>query len=308
MKTKYLINPFERIAGWPALLIGLCVMALTAVFGKINKVAFDGALDVHAGATFSFAASFAMQAVDLLALFLTMWLAGVCFSKTKVRAVDVAGTMALSRAPMLLLVILSFLPIVPAGLFDTPRLTVFGIVSIVLIIWMIALMYHAFSVSCRMKGTRGTVVFIGALLVAEAVSKCLFIFLLSSMFTNPEPPTSDAASDGNQTTAVVVADTAAIRRNATQITESFRQGDFDAVVVYLDDNMKKAVSANQLKTGWAQCAASLGAFEKFDWKNVKKGRKDKYEIMEIPCVFEKGKVTLRLIFNNDGTVGGLFIR
>jgi hypothetical protein len=51
---KFFINPFERIAGWQALFLGVVVMTLTAVVGKINLVAFDGVLDVHAGATFSF--------------------------------------------------------------------------------------------------------------------------------------------------------------------------------------------------------------------------------------------------------------
>ena len=86
MKSKsignFLINPFTRIAGWQALVIGIVIMTLTAVVGKINGVAFDGVLDVHTGASFGFTASFAMQAIDFFALFLAMWLAGICFSKS----------------------------------------------------------------------------------------------------------------------------------------------------------------------------------------------------------------------------------
>ena len=160
MKIKWLINPFERIAGWQALGIGVCVMALTAVFGKINGVAFSGVIDVRA-AEHGFPAAFAMQAVDLLVISMMMWLAGICFSRSKIRVVDVVGTMALSRAPMLLLVVICFLPVVPNSLYDIPRLIVFGIIGIVWIIWMIALMYNAFSVSCRIKGSRGVISFIG---------------------------------------------------------------------------------------------------------------------------------------------------
>ena len=82
MKAKYFINPFERIAGWQALLIGVAAMAFTAAIGKINHVAFDGVLDVHTGATFSFSTSFVMQTVDFLVLFLALWLFGICFSKS----------------------------------------------------------------------------------------------------------------------------------------------------------------------------------------------------------------------------------
>ncbi len=306
MKTKYLINPFERIAGWPALLIGLCIMALTAVFGKINKIAFDGALDAHVGATFSFTASFAMQAVDLLALFLTMWLAGICFSKTKVRAVDVAGTMALSRTPMLLLVLVSFLPIVPAGLFDIPRLTVFGIISIVLIIWMIALMYHAFSVSCRMKGTRGTVVFIGALLVAEVVSKCLFIFLLSGLFTNPVA--SEPVSDANRSEIVTATDVAGYRQTALNAAEALQKEDYKSIVMYFDDTMKKAMSEEQLKNVWTQkVIASMGKLQKIS-TDITASSRSGYEILLVPCTFEKGNLNLQLAFNQSGQISGLYFR
>jgi len=61
---KWLINPFERIAGWTALIIGIVVMSLTAVVGTVNHVAFDGVLDIHLWTESTFSGSFAMQAFD----------------------------------------------------------------------------------------------------------------------------------------------------------------------------------------------------------------------------------------------------
>ena len=37
---KLFINPFERIAGWKALVIGLCFITLTAIFGQMNHFLF----------------------------------------------------------------------------------------------------------------------------------------------------------------------------------------------------------------------------------------------------------------------------
>jgi hypothetical protein len=177
MKAKWLINPFERIAGWQSLVIGVCIMALTAVAGKFSHVAFDGVLDIHAGTTFDLPASFAMQAVDFLALFLTMWLAGIFFSKTRTRAIDLAGTMALARAPMLPVALICFLPVAPASPYDIPRLIALLFISLPFIVWMIALMYNAYSVSCNVKGTRAILSVIGALAIADIVSDRVFIFL-----------------------------------------------------------------------------------------------------------------------------------
>ena len=181
---KWLINPFERIAGWQALFIGLAAMSLTAVLGTLNGIAFDGVLDVHAGVGVlsGFTMSFIMQAVDFLALFLTKWIAGVCFSKSKLRLVDVAGTMALARAPMLLFTVICFLPVVPASLYDIPHTIIFVLLVIPFEIWMIALMYNAYTVSCHLKGRRAVVSFIVSLLAAEGISKLVLIFLLSGVY------------------------------------------------------------------------------------------------------------------------------
>ena len=207
---KRFFNPFERIAGWQALFLGIIVMALTAIIGKINQIAFNGVLDVHGGASFSFSASFIMQAVDFLALFLTMWLAGVCFSKSKIRAIDIAGTMALARTPMLALVLICFLPVFPKDIFDILRSVIFAVIAIPLTVWMIALMYNAYTVSCHLKGSRAVWSFIGALLVAEAVSIVVFIFLLSGLFTSASPFfTSENKSTEN---TIVVADSLTIRQ------------------------------------------------------------------------------------------------
>ena len=303
---KWFFNPFERVAGWPALIIGIVVMALTAVIGKINHVAFDGVLDVHTGASFGFPASFVMQAVDFLSLFLTMWIAGVCFSKSRFRAVDVAGTMALARSPMLLLVVICFLPIAPHGLYDIPRMIIFGLVSIPVCIWMIALMYKAYTVSCHLKGNRAVASFIGALLVAEIVSKLVFIFLLSALFTN-NPATGAPAKDVTENT-VVVADTLTIRQKTENVVKAFEQGKFEAITVYFDETMKKSLSTSSLKLVWIQSNFTFGKYEKAEMDNLKEFQVNQYDIIEVPFHFKKETLKLRLTFNSDGQISGLFLQ
>ena len=305
---KRLINPFERIAGWQALLIGITAMTLTAIVGKINHVAFDGALDAHVGATFSYSASFAMQAVDFLALFLTMWLAGVCFSKIKPRIIDVAGTMALSRTPMLLLAVVCFLPVAPASLYDIPRMIIFTLIYIPFVIWMIALMYNAYTVSCHLKGGRAVISFIGALIVAEIISKLAFFFLLSSLFVNSMATCVPAT---NEKDGVVVAATDSLtnRQKTENIVKAFESGDFDAITVYFDETMKKGLPPSGLSMAWAQVNMQYGKFEKADMDNIKEVSSEKYDIVEVPFLFQKEKLKLRLVFNKaDGSIGGLFIQ
>ena len=300
---KWIYNPFEKVAGLPALMIGVAVIALTAVIGKINHVAFDGILDVHP-ISLSFTASFVIQAVDFLSLFLTMWIAGVSFSKTKLRAIDVAGTMALARTPMLLLAVICFLPIVPTGLYDIPYMIFFSILCILFAIWMIALMYNAYSVSCNLKGTKAIVSFVGALLIAEIVSKLVFFFLLSGLFTNSL--TTGTLGSNSTENAVIVSDSLTIRQKAENVVNFFEHGNFDAITVYFDTTMKKGLPSGGLKLAWIQINLTCGKFEKADLTGLKETHIDQYDVIEIPFSFQKEKRNLRLAFNGDGEISGLF--
>ena len=300
---KWVYNPFERIAGWQALVIGVVIMALTAVAGKFSHLAFDGVLDAHP-ATFDLSASFAMQTVNFLVSFLSMWLAGVIFSKTKLRAIDVAGTMALARTPMLPVALLSFLPVVPASPYDIAHVFVFFLISIPFIIWMIALMYNAYSVSCNLKGTRAILSFIGALVVAEIVSKLIFIFLLGSLFTSCSPSTSTSAK--NPVVSVAFTDSLTIRQKTENVVKYFEQGDFDAITLYFDATMKKALPPSGVKMAWVQVNMAYGKFEKADMDRLKETRMDKFDVIEVPFIFPKGKLNLRLAFNSNREISGLF--
>ncbi|MDR2231589.1 MAG: DUF3887 domain-containing protein [Tannerella sp.] len=304
-KLSFFVNPFERIAGWQALLIGLAVMSLTAIVGKINRVAFDGVLDVHAGAIFSYVASFVMQAVNLIALFLTMWLAGVLFSKSKLRAIDVVGTMALARFPYLLLALVCFLPVIPTDLYDIPRIIIFTFISLPFIIWMVVLMYKAFSVSCNMKGGMAIAIFAGALLVAEIISKIVIFVLAGILFINsPGISTSDEESKEE----IVQIDSLSNFQKTENIVKAFENGDFKAIPVYFDETMKKALPTTGLMVAWEQLNLTFGKFEKADIVNFTETTTDGYNIIEVPFTFQKSAKKLRLVFNGEGKVSGLFFQ
>ena len=302
-KWKWIYNPFEKIAGGQALFLGIVIMALTAVVGKFSHVAFSGVLNINPWATFDLSTYFAIQAVNFVVLFLTMWLAGVIFSKTKLRAIDVAGTMALALSPMLLLAIICFLPIVPASPYDITRIIVFFFISIPFIIWMIALMYNAYSVSCNLKGMRAILSFTGALAVAEIISILLIFFLLSGLFVNSSPPTSTNVK--NPVANIVFTDSLTIRQKTENAVKYFEQGDFEAITLYFDETMKKGLPPSGVKMAWVQVNMAYGKFEKADIDSLKETHGDKFDVIEVPFLFPKGKLNLRLAFNKNREISGL---
>lgn len=187
MKDNYLFTPFRYIAGWKALVIGWLIMFLTAGIAYTGRTHFDGIIDVHAGMPAPFW-SFVLDAFIAWALtVLFFYGASLIFSASAVRLVDIAGTMALARAPMALAACL-FLAMPP--LKDIRQIKdIHDIDSSVLLIslgvlvctiWMIALMINAFYVSANLKGKRAVWIFIVTLIIAEIVSKILFIRFVNS--------------------------------------------------------------------------------------------------------------------------------
>lgn len=172
-------NPFLRLAGFQALLPGLAIIIITAFLAGYGRVHFDGALDMHLGAVTHLAWYFIEPFVALFSLILCLYFSGLIFSKSNIRFIDVAGTVSLSRTPMFFIAVLAFIP--GLAVTDPYHMTIvqktFAFVSLFFLIWMIALLYNAYTVSCNIKGTKAIVTFIGALLCAELISKYLIINL-----------------------------------------------------------------------------------------------------------------------------------
>lgn len=185
-KWSLLWNPFIRVAGWQAFFVGLIVITVTGFVASYGNLLFDGAIDAHFGGEVSIGKIFLLLAIDLISVVLMMYLAGLFISKN-FRFVDILGTMTLSRSPFLVLALsalfvrqpdLSEIIKNPMIVLSYPSFILFGIISIPVIVWYIALMYNALKISTGVRGTKLTIVFILTLLIAEIVSKALIYIIL----------------------------------------------------------------------------------------------------------------------------------
>ena len=177
--TTWLFNPFTYVAGLKSLLIGWALMLLTAFIAHYSGAHFDGAIDVHGSSKVFPAWCFFMeQLIAWGSLVITIFLAGLFFSTSSVRFIDVAGTVALARGPLLIIAILHFAISQPE--MDLVDIVII-LIEVVFIIWMIALLYNAFKVSCNMKGNKAAGLFIVSLVVAEVISKVILHYLYHSI-------------------------------------------------------------------------------------------------------------------------------
>lgn len=176
---NWLFNPFTYIAGGRALLIGMGGMLCAATIGFLSRTHFDGVVDLHNGMIAPFYVHVLEQITAWAAMTILFFAGGKAFSQSSIRLIDVAGTMAMARWVTIFPAVLGFgidaPSVIPERMEDllkmiTPVMIVLALLSAVFIVWMVALMYNAFRVSCNVKGGRATGVFIVCLLLSETAA------------------------------------------------------------------------------------------------------------------------------------------
>ena len=190
--NKNIYNPFYKIAGVQALGIGLTAIIIISILAHFNGMTFPSIISAQIGNNALSIPRLLVQNLGHWIIFSTIiYLFGVFASKSHIRAIDIFGTIAVSRIPFILFSILGFLPIneinhkISAALKNNPAdpnllsdlplseisiLIVFALITLSIAVWVIALMYNAFRISTNIKGEKSDILFIVALILSLIVS------------------------------------------------------------------------------------------------------------------------------------------
>lgn len=195
MKLKFLFNPFRKIAGPQALWVGWAIMLLSGFIAFLVHSRYNGVLDFHflAKSAEISALSILDTFISWLLLALVLILFGAIGSKSKFRWIDVLGTTALAKCPLILEPIIGvlfgvnqiefsqevLLELANSGSSDTimseiPVLLGSGLLMLLCIVWYIVLLYNAYVVSTNVKKPASVVTFIFALIIAEVIGMYVF--------------------------------------------------------------------------------------------------------------------------------------
>lgn len=201
--TQILFHPFHRIAGVQALGLGLVTVIVAGLLGAGQGLHCDGVLDLHVGRSAPWWLFVTEGLIDWLCLALVLLAAGRLVSRSAFRSIDLIGTQALARWPMLGVALACLTPgfhrfneellkaltglkpgEIPSLPTDSPDVFVFACVTLVMLlgtVWMVALMWKSFSLCCNVRGGRAVTAFVLGLLAAEVLSKLLVgrLFLLA---------------------------------------------------------------------------------------------------------------------------------
>lgn len=201
MKDKatvdWLFRPFRFIAGTKAMILGIITIAVVSVLGYLSTTYFDGIIDIHTGCLdtgYPYIVHAFFQLTTWILLTVVFYITARIVTNTSVRFIDIAGTMALSQAPLLFAALVGFIPALHPCLGDLNTtslgemlevvrlniipLLISGVLFFVFSVWSILLKYNAHSVSANVKGAKGIISFIIGLLICEILSKVLIYFIV----------------------------------------------------------------------------------------------------------------------------------
>ncbi len=163
------------------------------LLGSFSNSHFDGVLDFHSGREAPMWFFLVLGLVDVACIGVPLYIVGAVMSRSKVRPQDVLGTQALARWPTVFPSLVALLPglhrqtarlgvgdmtVVPI---DIAAFALAMIVMLVATVWMVALMYRGFAVSCNVRGPKAWTAFVVVFIAAEVASKIVVLFLVKAL-------------------------------------------------------------------------------------------------------------------------------
>jgi dienelactone hydrolase len=91
---------------------------------------------------------------------------------------------------------------------------------------------------------------------------------------------------------------------ALQFVQSMVDGKFADATTHFDSVVSQAMSAERLKQTWATLIGQCGAFKKMG--DARAIHENGFDGAVVPCEFEKTTIDVKLFFDKDGKIGGLW--
>lgn len=192
MKIKFLINPFETVSEKKLLVYGIVATLIASYIAYLLNGRFDGAIDLHFTENVGMFQPLIDSLINFTSLFVFLFGAGRIIN-SKTRAVDIATPILVAKIPYYILLAFninnfmyeasmslvknistenpSVMPNLDMGTLAT--VTIFGLISIVFLVWFFALLYYGSKTATNGKTIAHKFYFVGAIILAEILSSVL---------------------------------------------------------------------------------------------------------------------------------------
>ena len=187
-----LLNPFRYIAGTRALILGTIFIVATALLEWSGGIVQDGYLH-YALKSVGFGRVLVADVVSWLLPTALLYVAGVWMSHSRIRPIDMLGTMAFARLLIVPTVVPMLIPAVqnvtmeiisnPMAVTSIPEssmlwLSATGIWATAWLVLYWIWSYNAFAVSCNVRGAKAVAVFVGVQIACTLFGGLIFGLLV----------------------------------------------------------------------------------------------------------------------------------
>lgn len=183
----FITNPFDQIAGSKALIWGLSGMAISIILSWLSGWHYHGLL--HFGpAPNSALWCYALEHIIIwLIPSIIFYIGGLLLSRSKIRLIDVLGTVAFAQLPLLINNLVQLSPPLQQFLLIDTNMTIeeitqqpgyalgasISMILVVFLVWTLIWMFKALRISCNLKGYKLTLLYIIAIGGGEVVMRYL---------------------------------------------------------------------------------------------------------------------------------------
>lgn len=186
-KLTLCLNPFVKIAGGKALFWGLLGVIVATAVSFYSGYHYHGLLHFGPAPNDAWWCYVVEHLVVWLVPALLFYIGGLLLSTSRIRIVDVFGTVAFAQLPFILMNLFTLLPpmqqlktfdfdLPPSQLLNQPGLLVsiwFSLISIIFLVWVLVWMYNALKVSCNLKGTKLGVLYTIAIIGGDVLCRMI---------------------------------------------------------------------------------------------------------------------------------------
>lgn len=188
-RLMLLVNPFTRLSGSRALVVGLAIVLATVAVAILGNVRYDGIADLHTGQGAPLE-----PVLDWLTVALLFLVGGLIWAPKTQSHLDYFGMSAVGRLPFVLVGLIWMRPALgqlldplmhlnpasPPNLMALPGfpwIVAGGLVTMLLMAWGLFLNFFALREASGMKTDRAVLVYAGVVVLGEIISKVIVAVL-----------------------------------------------------------------------------------------------------------------------------------
>lgn len=176
--NNYIYNPFNRIAGFQSLLIGLAGFLITTYLAYLTGTHFIGFRKIVFARDSAYWVFLAENLSSWLFASIFFFILGFVLSRSKIRIIDVFGTVLFARIPLIAAPLIRLMPFFYSFGFQSWQMYFIEGVYYLSLIWTIVLLYNAYKVSCNLKHERLIISFMINLVLSEVSTELVIKYII----------------------------------------------------------------------------------------------------------------------------------